>query len=298
MAYIKLTDAEKKQRSEYRKNKQYANTHKIIDNVDYKWCNKHKKYFPEEQEWFPSNNDYFHVNISNSIDGLHPECKRCGSAKFLDKYYNDGGITKQKTIEAAAIRYHTVESDRQIKLENGQRQREEGYQSDWRKNNPDKCRYYSSQHRDHDISKTEEKAMLKVFNYSCVYCGMTLKEHKYKFGEKFHNEHVDDDGYNDLRNDVPACKSCNCSKHTEDMETWFRRQSFFLEDKLNKIIWWTTEGYKDYIEDKLPYKIRKKQNEGLNTFHWELWTVDEGRDLIECVATAKNKKDLNKFINK
>jgi hypothetical protein len=137
--------------------------------------------------------------------------------------------------------------------------------------------------------------MLKIFGYECCYCGMTLEEHKIKYHEKLHNEHVDDNGYNDLSNDAPACKGCNCSKHTEDMETWYRRQKFFTEDRINKIMWWTTEGYKDYIEDKPPYRITKKQNEDKRTYHFELWTVDEKRNFIECVYIDKTKQDMKKY---
>jgi hypothetical protein len=125
---------------------------------------------------------------------------------------------------------------------------------------------------------------------------MSLEEHKNKFNEKLHDDHVDDNGYNDLRNDIPACKTCNTSKHTEDMETWFRRQLFFNEEKLAKIIWWTTEGYKDYIEDKPPYRITKKQNEGLSTYHFELWKVDEKRNFTDLIYIGERKKDILNYI--
>lgn len=185
---------------------------------------------------------------------------------------------------------------KQKRIDFANQQREDGYQSQYRRDNPEKCRQYSLLHRIHDVSKSEEKSMLKTFDYSCAYCGMTLEEHKKKYHEKLHNDHVDDEGYNDLRNDVPACKGCNCSKHTEDMETWFRRQTFFSEDKLNKIIWWISDGYKKYIEDKPPYKITRKQNKGLKTYHWELWAVDEKRNMIECIYEGLKKKDITEFI--
>jgi hypothetical protein len=54
--------------------------------------------------------------------------------------------------------------------------------------------------------------------------------------------------------------------------------------------------YKDFIEKKPPYRITRKQNEGLKTYHWELWVVDEMRNLDKCVATADKKNGLNKFI--
>lgn len=77
------------------------------------------------------------------------------------------------------------------------------------------------------------------------------------------------------------------------METWFRQQSFYKEARYNKIIWWTTEGYKEYIEEKPPYRIIRKRNEGLTTYHYELWTVDEQRNLIKCIRIGNKKKDID-----
>lgn len=183
----------------------------------------------------------------------------------------------------------------------GRIQRLDGYQADWRRKNPDKCKQYASQHRVHDISTKEEQAMLKVFNYQCAYCGMTLKEHREKFNEKLHNDHVEHEGYNDLRNDVPACKSCNCSKWQHPIDEWYKEQSFYSEDRHNKINWWITEGYKNYIEDKPPYKIcrsRVYRDDGTYYLQSELWTVDEKRNLVECIVKKLKKKDLNKDIEK
>jgi hypothetical protein len=114
---------------------------------------------------------------------------------------------------------------------------------------------------------------------------------------KLHKDHVDHQGYNDLRNAVPACRSCNDSKHTNSLDEWYKQQKFFDEDKYNKIISWINEGYKEHIENKPPYRIVrrqnvKKQNDDKKTFHFELWTVDKYRNMIECIKIGKKKKDL------
>ncbi len=179
---------------------------------------------------------------------------------------------------------------------NGKRQREIGYTAEYQKSDTYKSKHYSDNHRVHDITKSEERALLEIFNFSCAYCGMTLTEHRRKFNQKLHDDHVDYNGYNDIRNDVPACKNCNCSKWKHPMKEWYESQEFYSIDKYNKIIWWVTEGYKGYIESKPPYRIIRKQNEGLNTYHFQLYTVDEKRNFIECIATGNKKKDLNKDI--
>lgn len=216
-------------------------------------------------------------------------CKVCYNARALQwkKDNPEKHAANRVTFEAKPERIEYL-------VKNGERQRETGYSLDWRRKNPEKLKIYNSLHRDHDITKAEEESMLKVFDYSCAYCGMTLKEHKKKFKQKLHNDHVDEDGYNDLRNDAPACKSCNCSKHEHEMEEWYFKQKFFDEIKYNKIIWWITEGYKEYIENKPPYRIVRKQNEGLTTYHFQLWTVDIYRNMIECIEVRPTKKELIK----
>ena len=220
-------------------------------------------------------------------------CKVCYNARALQwkKDNPEKHAANRATFEAKPERIKYLKG-------NGERQRKTGYSLDWQRANPEKCRQYSKMHRDHDITTAEEQAMLKVFDYSCAYCGMTLEEHKKKFKQKLHNDHVDEDGYNDLRNDVPACKRCNCGKHESELENWYPQQKFYTEERYNKIIWWITEGYKDFIEDKLPYKIIKKRNEDNNKFHWELWTVDEYRNMVECIYIRDKKKEILKEIEK
>lgn len=36
-------------------------------------------------------------------------------------------------------------------------------------------------------------------------------------------------------NIVPACKSCNCRKHSTDLEEWYKEQDFFSQERLDKI---------------------------------------------------------------
>ena len=72
-----------------------------------------------------------------------------------------------------------------------------------------------------------------LFNNCCAYCG------SYE-GSDIQQEHVichSKGGPHCLANIVPACASCNKDKHTKDMETWYKKQSFYSKDKLAKIKW-------------------------------------------------------------
>jgi len=127
---------------------------------------------------------------------------------------------------------------------------------------------------------------------------MTEEDHLKKYKQKLHKDHADHTGANDIRNAIPACKRCNSRKHQYNLEPWFRRQKFFNEDKLKIINRWLEEGYKEYIEIKLPYRIIKNKNEYNNKFHHELWSVNEIRDFVKCLVIKDKKKDLEDDINK
>jgi Zn ribbon nucleic-acid-binding protein len=180
-----------------------------------------------------------------------------------------------------------------------QQRRKNGYYEKYYIDNPDKVKEHAQNHRDHDITDKEWNPCLKVFNYSCAYCGISQVEAKKKYKQKLHKDHVEHDGYNDLRNGVPACKDCNSYKWQFIMEEWFRKQPFFSEEKLEKIEWWITEGYKKYIEDKPPYRVTRSRIYDENNkykMQFELWSVDEKRNLVECFYTGKNKKEIDKYI--
>ena len=79
-----LTPEEKNRRLQERRKLKYQQTHKIIDGIDYKICDHHHHlYFPDESPWILSTSDYFYINKSSGVDGLHPLCKKCAIHKSL-----------------------------------------------------------------------------------------------------------------------------------------------------------------------------------------------------------------------
>ncbi|MDD4779084.1 MAG: hypothetical protein PHT02_00575 [Tissierellia bacterium] len=85
------------------------------------------------------------------------------------------------------------------------------------------------------------------------------------------------------------------------METWYRQQEFFSEDKLQKLLLWLTEEYKKYIEDKPPYKVKRRRinnEDGTYYLIHELWTVDEKRNLKECIIVGDSKKKVEEIFKK
>jgi len=84
------------------------------------------------------------------------------------------------------------------------------------------------------LTSDEWQETLEYFDNTCAYCGAK--------GETLQRDHalpLSKGGYYVQSNIIPACKSCNSSKHDRDMETWFKQQLFFSESRLNRILNWT-----------------------------------------------------------
>jgi hypothetical protein len=286
--------------------RKYKDYHKEIDGVLYKRC-------IDCDEWLIA--DLKHYGRDNGTKSkFNVMCKICQRI-YYDAYYNKN---KEKLIKQTnAYFWANRDKHNAQKLEYYNLNKEkfhanhkeycdnnlEKVKADaklWSQKNPEKWKKYNENHRQHDITTKEWEECLKFFNNTCAYCGLPLEQHiasrnGKEFIMKFHKEHVDDEGYNDLRNAVPACRSCNSSKHQFSLDEWHLKQKFFSMDRYIKITWWINEGYKNYIEDKPPYRIVRKQNEDKKTFHNQLWTIDEKRNMIELIYISKHKKDVRDY---
>ena len=272
---------------ERKRQEKFEQTHKLINGIDHKFCNQHETFFSKESPWLPATSEYFYNNKSNGIDGLNTWCKKCSVIK--------SGLVFQANRERSYASHRKYQQTDKWKAYSKRNQiTSKSKRSEWRRKNHNKIKIYSQKHRQHDITEPEWRKELEVFDHKCAYCGITEEESIKTQGQKLHKEHVDCNGYNDLRNAVPACRSCNSAKHEDSLDEWYTKQGFFTEERYNKIKWWINEGYKNYIENKPPYRIIRKRNEGLTTYHFQLWTVDEKRNMIECIETRPTRKELIK----
>lgn len=88
----------------------------------------------------------------------------------------------------------------------------------------------------HQLSGKQVRRRFAEFDHRCAYCGAD--------GD-LHIEHVDPiskGGAHVLSNIVPACKACNYSKHTYEVERWYRAQPFFTEQRWQAICAVTDAG--------------------------------------------------------
>lgn len=255
-----------------------------------------ERYCTQCKEWIEENTENFYLaNKSYPERGYNSRCKKCNIKNNIKRKGDDG----YNDMIKSQIKYNKTPGRKQAMRERSEQQRKDGKQKIWQRNNPDKIKWYIQKHRIHDITETEWRSCLKVFDHKCAYCGMTENEHIELFNQVLHREHADNEGNNDLSNAIPSCGSCNYKKWAFPMEEWYREQEFFTEEKLEFIKWWLVDGHKQYIEDKPPYKIIRKQNKDKKTFHWELWSVDEKRNMLECldIKDKKNQLDIHKIIN-
>jgi len=261
-----------------------------------------ERHCTECKQWLEENLDNFYLmNKKIPERGFTAMCRVCNRDK-ANKYRKDHA---EENIIRCHTYYHTNKEEDNEKHQKIARDRDKNreyqriYHRDvWSKRpeNIIKTRTYAKKHRQHDITEAEWRMCLSVFDYKCAYCGIPEEEHKELIGQRLHKEHYDDDGYNDLRNAIPSCRKCNSYKHQYDAEEWYRQQEFFDEHSLEFIKWWLTEGYKEYIEEKQPYRILREKNEHNNKFHFNLWSVDEKRNTLEVIATKDKKKDLKKDV--
>jgi hypothetical protein len=273
---------------EERKKWHYEQIHKVINGIEYKQCSKCK-------EWKPMTEEYFYIWKYSTTDGYHSSCIECDKKDVLKRQHEN----PQKHRDESKKWYDNNKEHRlsvHKKWIKNNLKYWQNYIKQYIKDNPHRAKQYSENHREHDITTAEWNNCLIVFDYKCAYCGISQKEAKKRDKQNLHKDHVDSEGYNDLSNAAPACRSCNDKKWQHDMETWFREQEFFSEERLEFIKWWMNEGYKQYIEDKPPFKISRSRvynEDGSYKMQHELWTVDEQRNMVECIYTGNSKKEMN-----
>lgn len=234
----------------------YEDYHKDIDGILYKKCVSHEIYFPDEDCWIPCTSEYFYSNKKNSKDGLYPECKKCS----VQRSYSWRKDNRDIWLESQRKSNLNPERKQEIR-ERKREHRENGYQLNWQRNNPEKMIEYAQNkklHRTHNVTKNEWNACLKYFNHRCAYCGLPLEKHYNMYmgnlrWENLHKEHAIHNGGNDLTNCIPSCKSCNDQKWEYDFDEWFSINNInFTQEKYDKIVQWLMEDCFQYIEEKKP----------------------------------------------
>lgn len=246
-APIKMKEKKKKDNKKPTKTYIYEEHLKLKDGIQYKKCSNCDC-------WKPMNRKYYYFNNSSKIIPYHSCCIECLIEKSVK--YKRENIEKVKEYNR---RYNaTPYSKNAVKIAN-MRYRETGKNKLWQQRNKDKLKEYRDNrkiHKSHNINKNEWENCKNYFSYRCAYCGLAIEDHYIVFKGNvqigdFHKDHFIHEGSNDLSNCVPACKSCNCSKHDKQFEEWFSNDnSIFNVNRYNKIVKWISGDYRKYLESK------------------------------------------------
>lgn len=227
-----LSKEEKERRQLERRKKRYEETHKLVDGIDYKLCNNCN-------EWLPCNSEYYYKNKSNGIDGYNPYCKNCAIEK-ASKWQDQNKDKHSKS----QMKYAKTEKGKRTVLKESRKWRLNGGQREYYIQNKEKFLMYRIRNRkvkNHDITDEEWFACLDYFNNSCAYCGLSETDQFKFFNQQLHREHVNHSGSNYIENCVPACTTCNTSKHDIEFNEWYNENNeSFSKRRLNKIIRWMT----------------------------------------------------------
>lgn len=162
----------------------------------------------------PATEEYFQKHIKGKY-GLRSYCKECRS-KYQKKYnktYNH--INKEKIAESSRKYYH----DNKEKFKNKYK-----YDTDKNTLNCQKRRALKKKLAA-TLTIVQWEQIKTDFNNKCAYCGQKLPLEQEHFialsngGEFTHN------------NIIPACKSCNCSKHAQSFFEWYSQQPFYSKKR-------------------------------------------------------------------
>lgn len=83
------------------------------------------------------------------------------------------------------------------------------------------------------LTKAEYQECLNYFNYADAYTGLPMKTES-----QDHVIPLSKGGGYTKKNIIPCDRAINASKCNSDMETWYRKQPFFSEERLEKINQW------------------------------------------------------------
>jgi hypothetical protein len=218
----------------------------MINGILEKQCTKCNEWFADTEE------NFYYKNRSKPEMGFVPRCKRCSIEDTQEYERNDP--EKVRNCRLRSYQKHKESKNQRNKnWQSKNREHLKEYNKQYIKDNPEKVKEYGYKrlNKNHKISEKEWNSCKEYFNNSCAYCGMSETEHKTKHKNRgLNKEHVDHEGSVYLDNCVPACYRCNLCKWLYPMEEWYRKQQYFDEERLQKILKWVNEDYKQFEKKK------------------------------------------------
>ena len=192
--------------------------------------------------------------------GLYASCKRCDKqyreenkeqiAEYNKQYYEEN---KEKLADynkkyREENKEYYAEYYKQYREENKEKLAE--YNKKYREDNPHiqfnnhNKRRQIEENQGNGVTKEQWLEMMKFFNFKCAYSEEKLSKKEVRTID--HIVALNNGGLNEIWNCVPMYANYNYSKHTKDMEQWYRQQEYFSEERLNKIYAWIEYAYEKW----------------------------------------------------
>lgn len=170
----------------------------------------------------------------------NPECKEC-TLKRTRKWRADNPKRFLKYNTEYTLKHRTSPEGKAYRRDQVRKWRMKGKQKEYQRNNPDKVKKYNKtrRHKNHNITSEEWTKCKDFFGNACAYCGMTENEHRERYNQDLHKEHVEHNGANDITNCVPSCKSCNSQKWEYELDDWYNESNpAYSISRYKKIVEW------------------------------------------------------------
>lgn len=182
------------------------------------------------KELYPITKEYFYWDSKNSI--YYAKCKQCH--KIVKENWRKSHLDKQASYQS---KYYWNNPERSKAWIKAYRQTDKYKQwfKLWRKENIIKlykkhnARMNFMRSLEYSFSLEQWEECKKYFNHRCAYCGDEVKL------TKDHYIPVVLGGIFTKDNIIPACITCNKSKQQKIFDEWYPKQSFYNEDRLNRI---------------------------------------------------------------
>lgn len=166
----------------------------------------------------------FMPTIITDEQGTRKRCSFCGKFKSIDNFHKNGVDTHGniKYRDDCKACYNIRRKENRLKKKHTDfigSQKRRGEESP-------------------ELTHQEWKECVIYFGGECAYCGATPRK-----GQSLTRDHLEPlskGGRTIQSNIVPACHSCNSSKCASDFKEWFMKQSFFSQERLNRIFKWRT----------------------------------------------------------
>lgn len=181
---------------------------------------------------FPATSEYYYKKKAGKY-GLDSRCKAC---HVIYRKKN-----KERIKEYHKMNY--VKNKEKITRRNSEWNRKNKISAVRRKQR----RRSEKQNLESSLSDKQWKEIKSIFNYRCAYCGMAEVVHLKKHNEHLHQEHfvpISKGGEYTRNNIIPACRSCNASKHDANFFEWYPTYNKYNDKRENKILKYL--GYKKY----------------------------------------------------